>query len=452
MPKMRLGIAVLLSILAASHSLAKVANPGFELGTGTVPTRWTKFGNVYREPINARSGTQSLKMFGNFTGGTNDSGAYQSIPIKTGQTLSASVYAMTPTNDAMVGNNQAYMRLVYRNAANQTIASAESRRLSSSTPRSQFQLISASLGAAPANAVRAEMYLLFTQPSSTPFAGGAVFFDDVNVTIQNSARPTTLVWSDEFNGTSLNPTNWEALVGTGTAYGLPAGWGNNELQYYRTQNATVSGGLLRITAKRESIGGRSYTSARIRTLGKRDFKYGRIEARIKTVSGQGIWPAFWMLPTQSPYGGWASSGEIDVMETINSADRVFGTIHHGGPWPANVQTGGNKVVSGLTNDFQVYSIQWDPDKITWYLNDQEYFSVSSQTWYSTVAPWNQRAPFDSPFHIILNVAVGGDWPGNPDGATPFPREMQVDWVRVYQHKATAEVKPGPLPIFERVPW
>lgn len=145
----------------------------------------------------------------------------------------------------------------------------------------------------------------------------------------------TLVWEDAFDGDTLNPDNWSAQTGNGQAYGLPAGWGNNELQYYTSlsNNLEVSAGTLKITAREQSLGGSNYTSARIRTINKQEFLYGRIEAKMKLPSTPGIWPAFWMLPTDSPYGGWASSGEIDVMESVNYADRMHGTLHFGAPCP-----------------------------------------------------------------------------------------------------------------------
>lgn len=238
------------------------------------------------------------------------------------------------------------------------------------------------------------------------------------------------VWADEFNGTSLNAADWEAQTGIGPGND---GWGNNELEYYtgRTSNVSVSGGLLTITARRENFSNRQYTSARLRTLGKHDFLYGKFEARMKVPAGQGMWPAFWMLPTNSPYGGWAASGEIDIMESINLATTVYGTIHFGGQYPNNTSNGGNRATN-LSSDFHVYTMEWEPDEIRWYIDGVRYYRVTSGTWYSSAAPSNPRAPFDTPFHLLLNLAVGGNWPGNPDASTTFPATMQVDYVRVSQ--------------------
>ncbi len=244
-----------------------------------------------------------------------------------------------------------------------------------------------------------------------------------------------LVWSDEFEGSQLDANNWSAQTGTGTAYGLPAGWGNNELQYYTAfeDNVLVSDGSLKIIAREQSFGGRNYTSARIRTLNKQEFLYGRIEARMKLPSTPGVWPAFWMLPTDSPYGGWASSGEIDIMESVNYADRIYGTLHFGSSWP-NTQSAGPRFSDGtdFSDDFHTYRIDWDPDSITWYIDGVPYGTVNSASWFSSSAPSNPRAPFDTDFHLLLNVAVGGNFPGNPDGTSSFPQTLEVDYVRAYQ--------------------
>lgn len=243
-----------------------------------------------------------------------------------------------------------------------------------------------------------------------------------------------LYWQDEFEGSQLNLSNWEPMIGNGQAYGL-AGWGNNELQYYTNSanNINVSDGTLKITARRQNFGGQDYTSARLRTVNRVDFKWGRIEGRMKLPSTRGIWPAFWMLPTNSPYGGWASSGEIDIMESVNFADRIYGTIHHGSPWPNNAQ-GGSSFSDGtdFSQDFHVYTVEWDPNQIRWYIDGQLFSTRSSSQWFSSAAQSNPRAPFDTDFHLLLNVAVGGNFPGNPDGSSQFPQTLEVDYVRVYQ--------------------
>ena len=236
-----------------------------------------------------------------------------------------------------------------------------------------------------------------------------------------------LIWSDEFDGTELNLNNWEYMIGG-------HGWGNNELQYYtnRPENCYVQDGFLHIVARQEPWEDNDYTSARIRTINRADFRYGRLEARLSLPSTTGIWPAFWMMPTDSVYGGWAASGEIDIMESINIADRTYGTLHYGGGWPNNQHSGGEYSYGGADfTQFHVFRIIWEPDQIRWYVNDQHFHTETSATWYTDAAPENPRAPFDQDFHFLLNVAVGGNWPGYPDGSSVFPQEMVVDWVRVY---------------------
>ena len=217
----------------------------------------------------------------------------------------------------------------------------------------------------------------------------------------------TLIWSDEFDGAALDPEAWFFATGDGTEKGLHGGWGNNELQYYLPDSAQIEGGVLKITARRESIGGSNYTSGRINTEDRFAFQYGRIEASIKLPSGQGLWPAFWMLPQDTPYGAWAASGEIDVVETINldgsGSDEIFGTLHFGGEHPANSSAGETYAPSAdITSEFHTYSVEWDEFEIRWYFDDTQY--AMQNAWTSTAAPY--PAPFDQPFHILLNLAVG----------------------------------------------
>ncbi len=244
-----------------------------------------------------------------------------------------------------------------------------------------------------------------------------------------------LVWSDEFDGTSLNMSNWSYQEGDGCP--SLCGWGNNELEYYRSQNIAVSDGNLIITIKAENYGGRNYTSGKIISRDKQDFLYGKVEARMKVPTGGGMWPAFWMMPTDEVYGGWAASGEIDIMETCNSTNYIGGTIHYGGGWPNNVSSGGTYSPGGVnfSDAFHVYTIQWEPDVMRWYVDGVLYSTKTSSQWYSDAAPGNPRAPFDQYFHIIINAAVGGNYTGCTSSeciTASFPQQYRVDWVRVYQ--------------------
>lgn len=238
-----------------------------------------------------------------------------------------------------------------------------------------------------------------------------------------------LVWQDEFNGTQVDLSKWEPQVGDGCP--SLCGWGNNELQYYRSQNATVAGGFLTITARRENVGGRNYTSARLRTKNRGDFKYGRIEMRAKMPVGRGLWPALWMLPTDEVYGIWAASGEIDILEYLgHQPAEVFGTLHFGGTYPQN-QSSSNlfTLTSGTFNAaFHDFAFEWEPCEMRWYVDGELY--ATQTDWNSTGGPY--PAPFDQRFHLLLNMAVGGNLPGSPDVGTVFPQTLVVDYVRVYQ--------------------
>ena len=254
-----------------------------------------------------------------------------------------------------------------------------------------------------------------------------------------------LAWSDEFNGSALDLTKWTPQYGDGSQYGIP-GWGNNEWQSYTDNpaNLFVEDGRLHIVARQQN---NQYTSARIRTLGNAEFTYGRMEARIKLpAAGQGLWPAFWMLPTNSPYGGWAAGGEIDIVEWINGMDVVHGTLHHGSAWPNNQQTGGSfNPAGGAITGFHNYAIEWDPDQIRWYFDGVLYSQKNLNQWFSDSAPGDAEAPFDWNFHFILNLAVGGNWPGYPNGSTPFPATLEVDWVRVWKREAPGTFANNAIP-------
>ena len=233
----------------------------------------------------------------------------------------------------------------------------------------------------------------------------------------------TLVWQDEFNGTALNMNGWTFETGAG-------GWGNNELQYYRPENTFFSAGNLIIEARKENFGGAAYTSSRLITKGKKEFKFGRIDIRAALPEGQGIWPALWMLGGNISTVNWPACGEIDIMELIGSEpNRVHGTAHYGSTTNQHQYIGDSKVLSGtakFSDEFHVFSLVWEQDKITWLLDDVQFFQITP----TTISP--SPYPFNQNFFFIFNVAVGGQWPGNPDATTVFPQRMIVDYVRVFQ--------------------
>lgn len=272
-------------------------------------------------------------------------------------------------------------------------------------------------------------------PPPPPPPGNVNITNPTLTVLDNSAispgDTLNLVWSDEFDGTQLDPEVWFFESGDGSQYGIP-GWGNNELEWYLPDSAELNNGLLTITARRESQSGKNYTSARINTRDRFAFRYGRIEARIRLPAGQGLWPAFWLLPQDDTYGSWAASGEIDVMEAVNPAasggNTVYGTLHYGGEWPANDSSGSQYQVStDITTEFHDYALEWDENEMRWYVDGVLYAMQNS--WYSSSAVF--PAPFDQPFYILLNVAVGGNFPGSPTASTVFPVTMEVDYVRVY---------------------
>ena len=241
----------------------------------------------------------------------------------------------------------------------------------------------------------------------------------------------SLVWSDEFEAAQLDSRKWHFASGDGTQQGIP-GWGNNELQWYLPDNARLESGSLIITARQEASNGKNFTSARLATIDRFAFRYGRIEARMRLPAGQGIWPAFWLLPQDNAYGGWAASGEIDIMEAVNlgaaGGNEVFGTLHYGGEFPNNVYTGTEyHVPSDVTTGFHEYALEWDESEMRWFVDGYMYAMQNSWSTSSGDFP----APFDQPFYILLNVAVGGNLPGPPDDSTVFPATMEVDYVRVY---------------------
>lgn len=251
----------------------------------------------------------------------------------------------------------------------------------------------------------------------------AVSIPTTGATSPNSYPGMSLAWEDEFEGSQLNSANWSHESGTGDN-----GWGNNELQYYRPQNTSLQDGYLIITAKKESFGGKEYTSSRIITKDKKQFRYGRIDIRAALPKGQGMWPALWMLGSNFNTVGWPACGEIDIMEMIGGSGRektVHGTVHwqHDG---SHAQFGGDYTLSTgtLSEKFHVFSVIWDAKSIKWLIDNKEYHVIDT-----TPA---QLDEFRRSFFFIFNVAVGGNWPGSPDGTTTFPQHMIVDYVRVFQ--------------------
>lgn len=245
----------------------------------------------------------------------------------------------------------------------------------------------------------------------------------VGATSATSYPNMTLAWADEFDGKSLNTDHWAFETGNGSN-----GWGNNELQFYRTENTSIQDGHLVITAKKEAFGGKEYTSSRIITKGKKEFRYGRIDIRAALPKGQGIWPALWMLGANYQTVSWPACGEIDIMEMIGGNSRentVHGTVHWQNTGQHAFYGGKTTLPSGTFSDqFAVYSIIWDATSIRWLVDNKQYHVIDT-----TPAELDE---FRRSFFFIFNVAVGGTWPGAPNATTSFPQHLIVDYVRVFQ--------------------
>jgi beta-glucanase (GH16 family) len=266
-------------------------------------------------------------------------------------------------------------------------------------------------------------------------AVATILNDDSRVAFTNTGfdAPTsypgyTLAWSDEFNGTSLNTSYWANQNGDGCPN--ICGWGNNELEYYtdRPENLFFQDGKLLIEARKESFGGRQYTSSKILTAGKKTFKFGRIDIRARLPKGKGIWPALWLLPQDNLFGGWPRSGEIDLMELVgHEPNKVYGTLHFGpGPGSTQISRGYTLPSGNFSDEFHVFSLEWKQDQIKWLIDGNVYSTVNKADLGSNTYPFNEQ------FFLIFNLAVGGNWPGSPDAVTTFPQWMIVDYIRVYQ--------------------
>ncbi|RSK36105.1 carbohydrate-binding protein [Hymenobacter metallilatus] len=235
--------------------------------------------------------------------------------------------------------------------------------------------------------------------------------------LSSRAQTYQQVWADEFNGSISS--SWVFETGGG-------GWGNNEKQYYQRANATVTSTELQITARKQSVGGMPYTSARMKTQGTREFKYGKVEARIKMPLGQGLWPAFWMLGANINTVSWPACGEIDVMEHINAENKVYGTVH----WDSNghAEYGGNTITT--PDAYHVYSVEWEPTYIRWFVDGVKYHEINITN------GTGGTEEFQRPFFLLLNLAVAGNWPGQTVDESKLPATMSVDYVRVFQKTTT----------------
>jgi beta-glucanase (GH16 family) len=246
-----------------------------------------------------------------------------------------------------------------------------------------------------------------------------LFLITISINNYSIAQSYTLAWSDSFTALNINTSNWSFEDGKGNN-----GWGNNELQYYtnRPDNATVQNGNLLIIAKKEFYSGSYYTSARMISKGLQQFTYGKIEARIKLPQAQGLWPAFWLLGSNIDQVNWPACGELDILEHINTGAKIHGTMH----WDNNGHVQAGTSTNCNVSNYHVYSLEWTPDSLKWLLDGTVYYSNTIKN------NSNNTQAFHKPFFIILNMAVGGNWPGAPVTSTPFPDTMLVDYINVFQ--------------------
>ncbi|MDQ6609001.1 MAG: family 16 glycosylhydrolase [Bacteroidota bacterium] len=236
----------------------------------------------------------------------------------------------------------------------------------------------------------------------------------------------SLVWNDEFSGTTLDANTWNYEIGNGSG-----GWGNHELEYYTnsTKNVFVSNGNLIIEARKEPTGGFNYSSARLTTQNKKSFTYGRVDIRAKLPKGKGVWPALWMLGNNINTIGWPASGEIDILELLGQEpSKSYGTLHYGATSATHGSKGTYYTLNGTSfyDQFHVFSMEWKLDQVKLFVDNNLFLTVNKTDVGSS--PY----PFNAPFFFIFNVAVGGDWPGSPDATTTFPQRMIVDYIRVFQ--------------------
>lgn len=293
--------------------------------------------------------------------------------------------------------------------------------------------------------------LVTTMMSNIVTINNAYADDNIDL-MKETNKNWNLVWEDNFDGDSLNLENWNYET-------HEPGWVNNELQEYTdsTDNIYVKDGELVLKAiKDETEDGVKYTSGKVTTQNKRDYKYGRFEARLKVPEGQGLWPAFWMMPTdENLYGSWPRCGEIDIMEVLgHEPEKAYGTIHYGNP---HREQQGTYILDGTTfaDDYHVFSVEWEPSEMRFYIDGNLYHTVND--WYTKQEGDDEKtypAPFDQPFYLQFNLAVGGNWPGNPDETTDFENaELKVDYVKVYQLDSYDEnvTKPEKEPVDLRDP-
>jgi beta-glucanase (GH16 family) len=429
-----------------------LGNAGFESDPGGQNQSlygWQQYGsNNYNETAatGAHGGTNFFKVYQAFTGAVNYNGIYQDYISGPGAAYTADGWAFTTNSDVLAGQNQAWLEVTFRDATGTMLALYRSALITTNTiatgkfPKNAWNNLrvtnqydpntfaltnTATKLVAPAGTFFVRYQIVFQGDANN--SSGSVYFDDLNlVSTGNSPYGNyNITWSDEFNGTNINNSTWTYDLGGG-------GWGNNELEFYtgRTNNAFVANGLLHVVARKETTNGYSYTSARMKSQGLFSAKYGRIEWRAQLPSGTGFWPALWLLGTNISTIGWPGCGEIDVVENNGSSTSwVQGSLHSGSDSTAFY----NFTDGSTTTNFHTYTLDWTTNAILFYVDGHLY---QTQTSWGTSTANAYPFPFNQPFFLLMNFAVGGNYVGNPSTTTinagaAFPAEMLVDYVRIY---------------------
>ena len=448
------------TVVIAAGPTNLLSNAGFEAdppGENQSVPGWTSYGpNVYSETgaTIAHDGVNYLKIYQDLgNGSVNFGGVYQDYISGPGATCSADGRAYMLSTDKLAGQNAVWIEVTFRDANANVLALYRSAIVTTNSVAKGIFPVNTWMDLPVTNQYNPITYVItntvthLTAPAGTCFvryqlllqgdgkgSGGSIYFDDCSLHSGNGSAygNWNIVWSDEFNGTTINPNIWTYDIGNG---GSNPGWGNNELEYYtsRTNNVYEAGGRLHIVAQQESYGGMNYTSARLKSQGLFSCKTGRIEWRAKLPQGVGCWPALWLLGTNISSIGWPGCGEIDVMENNGSSPgTVQGSLHSGSD-----ETGYYNFISGAANTaFHTYTLDWTTNAILFYVDGHLYESQTG--WSSSIG--NYPFPFDQPFFFIMNLAIGGSFVGNPssssiNGGTTFPAEMQVDYVRIYNQTA-----------------
>jgi beta-glucanase (GH16 family) len=439
-----------------------LTNPGFELdppGQTSVIVGWSAYsaspGHVWSETSAAiaHGGTNYLKVYQAFNGSINYNGVYQDYLSSPGAVYAANGWAYTSASDTLAGQNAAWLEVSFRDANANILALYRSATINTNTiatktfPTSAWMNLPITNQYDPNTSVLTNYTSALVAPPGTSFvryqvtfqgdaadSAGSVYFDDLNLA-QTAGGPQgdwNIVWSDEFDGTSVNTNIWTYEVGNND------GWGNNELEYYTSSadNSYVSNGFLHIVALRQSIDGYPYSSARMKTEGLYSAEYGRFEFRASLPSGAGFWPALWMLGANFDTVGWPGCGEIDIMEN-NGSDltNVQGSLHSGSD-----ETQVYTLPRGSVTNFHLYLLEWTTNAISWYVDGARYETQTN--WSSSVGTY--PTPFNQPFFLIMNIAVGGNYLGNPSTNTInsnsiFPGQMLLDYVRLFNLTAPLQL-------------